>query len=306
MTVALGAVWQAIPGVAAPASGIALPWPATADERLVWLTLTLVWTLGSYYVRTDPPPRSAAEDARDEGARNEAMRTARNLIRLRSLTVTAATVLLLGLGPARIAVAVALGAISWGLAARRAHLVRRRSRRLAEWEIGTNAVVIGGLGIATALLAIRPAAWWIRIDAPAQRIAVVAGIFTALALMGRPATYVVRGILSRVDLLPRVAAWPVRVALPTESAVGTSPPVDVREYNRGLVIGNLERLVVLTLVALSQFAALGFLIAAKGLIRSKEFESRNFAEYFLVGTLSSVVVALAAGLIVRAMVYAWW
>ena len=306
MTVALGAAWQAIRGVAAPASGITLPWPATVNERLVWLTLTLVWTLGSYYVRSDPPPRSAAEDARDEGARDEAIRKARNLILLRSITVAVATILLLGPHRAPIAVAVALGAISWGLAAHRARLIRRRSRWLAEWEIGTNAVVVAGLGIATTLLAFRPAPWWIHIDAPTQRIAVVVGVLTAIALMGRPATYVVRGILSRVDVLPRVAAWPGRLAVPTEPATHTSPPVDVREYNRGLVIGNLERLVVLTLVALGQFAALGFLIAAKGLIRSKEFESRNFAEYFLVGTLSSVVIALAAGLVVRAMVYAWW
>jgi hypothetical protein len=303
MTVALGGPW----GIAAyeayeaaAVGGPSLPWPATVNERLVWLTLILVWTLASYYAGSDPPLRAAVDDPRDDA------KGSHDLVALRSGIVAVATFLLLGRGPAPMTVAVVLAGTTWVLAHGRAYLAERRSRWLAEWEIGLNLVVIAGLGVVTAAAGFRPTAIWVRIDAPAHRIAVVAGVLTTVALMGRPATYVVRGILSRVDILPRVSTWPVRAALPTEPALDASRRVDVREYNRGLVIGNLERLVVLALVALGQFAALGFLIAAKGLIRSREFENRNFAEYFLVGTLSSVVVALAAGLAVHAMVYAWW
>ena len=54
------------------------------------------------------------------------------------------------------------------------------------------------------------------------------------------------------------------------------------------------------MVAAGSYSALGFLIAAKGLVRFEEFEkSREFTEYFLVGSLSSVLVALAAGLVLR-------
>ena len=46
---------------------------------------------------------------------------------------------------------------------------------------------------------------------------------------------------------------------------------------------------------------MGFIIAAKGPIRSKDLESRDFAEYFLVGTLASTAVALVA-----AGYCGWW
>jgi hypothetical protein len=47
-------------------------------------------------------------------------------------------------------------------------------------------------------------------------------------------------------------------------------------------------------------------MAAKSLIRSKDLENREWAEYFLLGTLASVVVALGAGLAIRAILKAFW
>lgn len=83
--------------------------------------------------------------------------------------------------------------------------------------------------------------------------------------------------------------------------------IDVEEYNRGRLIGNLERIVLTIVVAAGSYAALGFLVAAKGLVRFEEFEkSRDFTEYFLIGTLSSVLVALFAGILLRiAFVHLW-
>jgi hypothetical protein len=80
------------------------------------------------------------------------------------------------------------------------------------------------------------------------------------------------------------------VEQPGESAI------DVKEYNRGCLIGNLERIVLTVVVAAGSYAALAFLVSAKGVVRSDEFENdREFAEYFLIGSLSSVPVALCAG-----------
>ncbi len=59
-------------------------------------------------------------------------------------------------------------------------------------------------------------------------------------------------------------------------------------------------------IILGSYAALGFLLAAKGLIRIKELENRDFAEYFLIGTLSSVAVALVLGLLVQWAIVALW
>jgi hypothetical protein len=83
--------------------------------------------------------------------------------------------------------------------------------------------------------------------------------------------------------------------------------VDVEEYNRGRLIGNLERIVLTIVVAAGSYAALAFLVAAKGVVRSDEFEkSRDFTEYFLIGSLSSVLVALCAGMALRFALIRLW
>jgi hypothetical protein len=49
-----------------------------------------------------------------------------------------------------------------------------------------------------------------------------------------------------------------------------------------------------------------FFFAAKGLIRSKELEQRARADYFLLGSLASFVVVLAAGLILQRVIGPLW
>ena len=73
------------------------------------------------------------------------------------------------------------------------------------------------------------------------------------------------------------------------------------EYNRGRVIGVLERIIMFTLILQNQFGAIGFVLGAKTLARFKDLDDRTFAEYFLVGTLASLI---AAGLIAFAVAYA--
>lgn len=79
-----------------------------------------------------------------------------------------------------------------------------------------------------------------------------------------------------------------------------TPGIDVREFNRGRMIGNLERLLLVIFVVAGSYAAIGFLIAAKGLIRTREFENREYAEYFVIGTLASTLVAVVVGIALRA------
>ena len=81
---------------------------------------------------------------------------------------------------------------------------------------------------------------------------------------------------------------------------------DIEEVKRGRIIGNLERLLLTLVVAAGSYAALAFLIAAKGLIRSKELQERDFAEYFLIGSLSSVLISLCAGIALRFAILALW
>ena len=77
----------------------------------------------------------------------------------------------------------------------------------------------------------------------------------------------------------------------------TAGAVDVA---RGRAIGVLERALTLTFVLLGQYGAAGLVVAAKSLARFKALEDREFAEYFLVGTLASLLLAVAVGVAVHA------
>ncbi len=67
----------------------------------------------------------------------------------------------------------------------------------------------------------------------------------------------------------------------------------------GYLIGILERLLTVTFVLLNQFAALGFVLAAKSLARFKQLEKKLFAEKYLVGTLLSITLALLSTLFIK-------
>ncbi|PYP38504.1 MAG: hypothetical protein DMD34_06380 [Gemmatimonadetes bacterium] len=73
----------------------------------------------------------------------------------------------------------------------------------------------------------------------------------------------------------------------------TAGAIDVA---RGRTVGSLERALALTLVLLGEYSAVGWIIAAKSLARFKQLEDREFAEYFLVGTLASFLLAVLVGL----------
>lgn len=65
-------------------------------------------------------------------------------------------------------------------------------------------------------------------------------------------------------------------------------------------IGWFERFLIVTLVLVDALTAVGFVIAAKSLLRFGESrEDRQFAQYVILGTLASASVALAVGLGVK-------
>jgi hypothetical protein len=72
--------------------------------------------------------------------------------------------------------------------------------------------------------------------------------------------------------------------------------IDRQEYNTGRVIGILERwLMYLVVLSTNNLAAIGFIIAAKGLARMKQLDDKTFAEYMLIGTLLSMLSAVLMG-----------
>ena len=71
--------------------------------------------------------------------------------------------------------------------------------------------------------------------------------------------------------------------------------------NAGHVIGNVERLLTLVFVMLGQYEAVGFLLAAKSLLRFRETDTVK-SEYVLVGTLLSFGIAILLGVAVNLLI----
>jgi Protein of unknown function (DUF3307) len=73
--------------------------------------------------------------------------------------------------------------------------------------------------------------------------------------------------------------------------------------NAGLYIGWLERFLVLTALFLQSPATVGFILAAKSIARYPELKSVRFAEYFIIGTLLSVSIAIGGAVVLLHALY---
>lgn len=91
-----------------------------------------------------------------------------------------------------------------------------------------------------------------------------------------------------------------RALAPFEARLDTGSDEKAEELERaGLVIGWLERFLLITAVLAGSPTTAGLIIAAKSVFRFPEIEGRPFAEYFLIGTLLSVTLAVLGGLALR-------
>jgi hypothetical protein len=80
-------------------------------------------------------------------------------------------------------------------------------------------------------------------------------------------------------------------------------PGSIGLANAGKWIGILERLIILTFLLQNQYAAIGLLITAKGLLRfSEKDKQEEKTEYVLIGSLISVSFSVITGIIVNYMI----
>ena len=132
-------------------------------------------------------------------------------------------------------------------------------------------------------------------DAASSRLPRKAGGATAKARAERR-----RGWSFRIGpLAGRVVADPP--PRPESEAAGAGERVTIPPPARvGATIGVLERLLIVMFVLAGAEAAIGFVIAAKTIARFRLLDDRDFAEYYLLGTLASVSVAIVTALAARA------
>jgi hypothetical protein len=95
--------------------------------------------------------------------------------------------------------------------------------------------------------------------------------------------------------------WPVEMIIgkftePFRKEITTTDSLS----KAGKYIGISERILVLIFILLGQYAAIGFLIASKSILRvsrNNDDEARKKTEYVLIGTLISFTIAIIIGLI---------
>lgn len=79
--------------------------------------------------------------------------------------------------------------------------------------------------------------------------------------------------------------------------IGNEPAND-DTFHSGRIIGTCERFLIVLFVILTQYEAIGFLVAAKSILRFSSTQESKKSEYVLAGTLLSIAIAIVLGLIV--------
>lgn len=116
--------------------------------------------------------------------------------------------------------------------------------------------------------------------------------------------YLLIGLLS-VGLAYYLAIWPAGRVVSRALRRFTSEQEGLTGgglVDGGLWIGRLERVLVLTFLLMGTFSVIGYVIVAKSILRFREVSSsqpggRKLAEYVIIGTMLSIVLALAAAAI---------
>lgn len=78
-------------------------------------------------------------------------------------------------------------------------------------------------------------------------------------------------------------------------------PADEKEQqlHLGKYIGVVERALVLTLILTGSMSSIGIIFMAKSLARFNKLNQKMFAEYYLLGTLTSILIAVLGGFLLQ-------
>jgi hypothetical protein len=121
----------------------------------------------------------------------------------------------------------------------------------------------------------------------------------------------IEGFLLQNALLWKFAAGFVLVTTPSGILIGkflqtiTNTESTPLKTNASAWIGIVERILILIFILAGQLQAIGFLVAAKSVFRFSEIqkEGNPKAEYFLLGTLASFLVAVMVGFGIKYVMY---
>lgn len=79
---------------------------------------------------------------------------------------------------------------------------------------------------------------------------------------------------------------------------GTKEDLVKKDYNAGRFIGTVERIIMLIFISIGQYSAVGLVLTAKSIARYDRIsKEKDFAEYYLLGTLLSTVIVIITALL---------
>ena len=175
--------------------------------------------------------------------------------------------------------------VDWAkLSVTKSRLMQENALAFVLDQITHLATVIGAV-----LLLVRPplqmfAFYWMRIRTVQETILLVLVVYVFVIFGGGYFIRVLIGPLWRED-------------------PGQETKQHAEVINAGLYIGWLERFLVLTALFLQSPATVGFILAAKSIARYPELKSVRFAEYFLIGTLLSMSIAIGGAIVLLHILY---
>jgi hypothetical protein len=149
--------------------------------------------------------------------------------------------------------------------------------QLQDWYLTFEGFILSGVG---------SFALWLQ-----QKFVAILLIVSTYLFMIDGGTNIVRGILAKFPNLQLRAL----------QSNHTDGATMIEKENVGEWIGIMERWITLSFVLTSSFTAIAFALTAKSIARFKEMDNKSFAEYYLLGTSASIIVAIIAGLIVKSV-----
>src|SRR3981189_2530353 len=144
------------------------------------------------------------------------------------------------------------------------------------------------------------AAWLLSPAVPLSELSAVIQNFRAIPnkFLAVPVVYV--GVIFGGGYLIRFLVRSLAEGIKSHSPERASEQLQ----NAGLYIGWLERFLVVTALLLQSPATVGLILTAKSIARYPEFKSERFAEYFLIGTLLSISIAILGGALLAKLIFA--
>lgn len=72
------------------------------------------------------------------------------------------------------------------------------------------------------------------------------------------------------------------------------------DKNAGRFIGTLEKIIILIFISIGRYSAIGLVLTAKSIVRYDDriSKEKDFAEYYLLGTLLRTVLVIVVSLII--------